>query len=76
MNPYAEIEVTPLYSDHTAQYKFSELIVEQCVYRLAEDTYTKGRLSLQGAPVSSIREFVDKKTHELAPKIARVFITV
>jgi len=62
--------------DRTAQYKFSEVIVEQSVFRLAEDSYTKNKLTIRpDAPVTSIREFVDKKTHELAPKIMRVLMT-
>jgi hypothetical protein len=67
---------TKLENDHTAQYRLSTLVVEQCVFRLAEDSHTKNKLVLDsGAPVTSLREFIDQKTHQFAPKILKTLIT-
>lgn len=65
-----------LEKDKTAQYKFSSLIVEQSVFRLAEENHRNNKLIISDeAPVTNLREFVDKKTHELSQKIIRVFMT-
>lgn len=62
--------------DSTAQYRLSALVVEQSVYRLAEDSYIRNRLVLNDlAPVTSLREFIDQKTHPLAPKIVKALMT-
>lgn len=65
-----------LENDHTAQYRLSALVVEQSVFRLAEDSYTRNQLVLNDlAPVTSMREFIDQKTHQFAPKILRALMT-
>jgi len=65
-----------LEKDKTAQYKFSSLIVEQSVFRLAEEDHRNNKLIISDeAPVTNLREFVDKKTHEISPKIIKVFFT-
>lgn len=62
--------------DRTAQYRLSSLVVEQAVFRLAEDSYNKGRLAIvDAAPVTSLREFIDQKTHQFAPKILKALMT-
>lgn len=61
--------------DRTAQYRLSTILLEQSVYRLAEDWHLKNKLSLApNAPVTSMREFVDEKTNEFAPKVLRVLV--
>lgn len=61
--------------DRTAQYRFSAVIVEQSVFRLAEDSYTRNQLIFRpDAPVTSLREFVDAKTHQLSPKVTKIFM--
>ena len=61
--------------DRTAQYRLSTILVEQSVFRLAEDWYLKNKLLLvPHAPVTSMREFVDEKTNELAPKLLKVLV--
>ncbi len=63
-------------SDRTAQYRACTVITEQSVYRLAEDFYLKNKLSLvPTAPVTSMREFVDAKTDEFAPKLLKILVT-
>ncbi len=62
--------------DRTAQYRLCSVITEQSVYRLAEDFHLKNKLLLvPTAPVTSMREFVDAKTHEFAPKLLKILIT-
>ena len=59
-----------------AQYRFASLVLEQAVYRLAEETHTKGRLViLTDAPVTSLREFIDTHTQKFAPRIVKAFVT-
>jgi hypothetical protein len=61
--------------DRTAQYRLSTILVEQSVFRLAEDWHLKSKLLLvPHAPVTSMREFVDEKTNELAPKLLKVLV--
>jgi TolB-like protein len=63
-------------SDRTAQYRLCAVITEQSVYRLAEDLVFKNKLLLvPTAPVTSMREFVDAKTHEFAPKLLKILVT-
>ena len=63
-------------SDRTAQYRLCAVVTEQSVYRLAEDFYLKNKLLLvPTAPVTSMREFVDAKTHEFAPKLLKILVT-
>jgi hypothetical protein len=61
--------------DRTAQYRLSSLVVEQSVFRLAEDNHNKGRLAIDAAPVTILREFIDQKTHQFAPKILKALMT-
>lgn len=62
--------------DRTAQYRLCAVVIEQSVYRLAEEYYLKNRLLLvPTAPVTSMREFVDAKTHEFAPKLLKILVT-
>ena len=62
-------------NDRTAQYRFSHLIVEQSVFRIAEEYVREDRLIIgDDAPVTNIREFVDQKTNEWAPKVTKVLI--
>ncbi len=62
-------------NDHTAQFRFASLVLEQAVFRLAEDSYIRNQLPLNDrAPVTSLREFIDQKTHQFAPKIVRAFM--
>jgi len=62
--------------DRTAQYRLCAVVTEQSVYRLAEDYYLKNKLLLvPTAPVTSMREFVDARTHEFAPKLLRILVT-
>lgn len=61
--------------DRTAQYRLATLVVEQSVFRLAEEDYTRNKLPIiNRAPVTSIREYVDQKTHKIAPQIIRVLM--
>ncbi len=62
-------------SNRTAQYRLCSIITEQSVFRLADDMYLNNRLSLGAAPVTSVREFVDSKTYEFAPKLLRILVT-
>lgn len=63
-------------SDHTAQFRLCSIITEQSVFRLAEDQHLKNKLLiLPNAPVTSIREFVDDKTHEFAPRLLKILVT-
>lgn len=63
-------------SDRTAQYRLCAVVTEQSVYRLAEDLYLKNKLSFPStAPVTSMREFVDAKTYEFAPKLLKILVT-
>lgn len=63
-------------ADRTAQYRLCSIVTEQSVFRLAEDWHLKNKLLiLQTAPVTSIREFVDAKTHEFAPKLLKILVT-
>ncbi len=65
-----------LKNDKTAQYRFSSLVLEQAVFRLAEKGYLDNKLALnQAAPVTSLRAFIDEKTHQYAPKVLRAFMT-
>ena len=62
-------------NDHTAQYRLSALLVEQSVFRLAEESHTKGQLVISAdAPVTNLREFIDAKTHHFAPKIVKILM--
>jgi len=61
--------------DRTAQYRLCSIITEQSVFRLADDLYLNNKLSLGAAPVTSVREFVDSKTYEFAPKLLRILVT-
>jgi len=62
--------------DRTAQYRVCTIITEQSVYSLAEDLVGKNKLSIvPTAPVTSMREFVDAKTHEFAPKLLKILMT-
>lgn len=61
--------------DRTAQYRLATILVEQSVFRLAEEYYLKSKLSIStNAPVTSLREFVDENTNALAPKLLRVLL--
>jgi len=61
--------------DHTAQYRLSLLMVEQSVFRLAEESYLESKLVLNDrAPVTSLREFIDQKTHQFGPKIINALV--
>lgn len=63
-------------NDRTAQYRFSALIVEQGVFRLAEQSYFDDKLHINPeAPVTSLREFIDKQTNVAAPKIIKAFMS-
>ena len=63
-------------SDHTAQYRLCAVVTEQSVYRLAEDLHLRNKLLLvPTAPVTSMREFVDAKTDEFAPKLLKILVT-
>lgn len=63
-------------TDRTAQFRQCGIIVEQGVYRLAEELYIKDKLRiLPTAPVTSIREFVDAKTHQFAPKLLNILVS-
>jgi len=62
-------------NDRTAQYRLCSIITEQSVFSLADDLYLNNKLSLGAAPVTSIREFVDSKTHEFAPRLLRILMT-
>lgn len=62
--------------DRTAQYRLCAVVTEQSVYRLAEDFYLKNKLLLvPTAPITSMREFVDEKTHDFAPKLLKILVT-
>jgi hypothetical protein len=62
--------------DQIAQYRVCTVITEQSVYRLAEELVFKNKLSIiPTAPVTSIREFVDAKTNEFAPKLLKILVT-
>lgn len=62
--------------DATAQYRFAALVVEQSVYRLAEESHRENKLVLAtAAPVTSLREFIDTHTHKFAPRIVKHFMT-
>jgi hypothetical protein len=62
--------------DATAQYRFASLVLEQSVYRLAEESYRDNKLVLPpAAPVTSLREFIDTYTHKFAPRIVKAFMT-
>lgn len=59
-------------SHGTAQYRFAGLVLEQSVYRLAEESVRESRLVLQDdAPVTSLREFIDTQTQKYAPRIMK-----
>ncbi len=63
-------------NDRTAQYRFSAVVVEQGVFRLAEQSYFDDALQINPeAPVTSLREFIDKQTNVAAPKIIKAFMT-
>ncbi|MGO9640469.1 MAG: hypothetical protein ACLP1Y_04070 [Candidatus Acidiferrales bacterium] len=68
---YAEMVET----DRTAQYRLCTIITEQSVFRLADELYLNNKLSLGSAPVTGVREFVDSKTHEFAPKLLKILLT-
>ena len=62
--------------DRTAQYRLCTVVTEQSVYRLAEDLHLRNKLLLvPTAPVTSMREFVDAKTDEFAPKLLKILVT-
>ncbi len=62
--------------DVTAQYRFASLVLEQAVYRLAEESYRDNKLILpSAAPVTGLRDFIDTHTHRFAPKIVKAFMT-
>lgn len=62
--------------DHTAQYRLSLIMVEQSVFRLAEEDYLDSKLVLsEKAPVTNLREYIDQKTHQFAPKILAALVT-
>jgi len=47
-----------------------QILVEQSVFRLAEEFYLKNKLIISpNAPVTSMREFVDEKTNLFSPKL-------
>jgi hypothetical protein len=74
--PTKEDYVKKVEDDRTAQYRLCAVVTEQSVYRLAEDYYLKNRLLIvPTAPVTSMREFVDAKTHEFAPKLLKILVT-
>jgi hypothetical protein len=63
-------------NDQTAQYRFSAVVVEQGVFRLAEQSYFDDKLHINpAAPVTSLREFIDKQTNMAAPKIIKAFMS-
>lgn len=60
----------------TAMYRFASLVLEQAVYKLAEETHSQGGLVLStDAPVTSLREFIDTRTQKFAPRIVKTFVT-
>lgn len=61
--------------DRTAQYRLCSIITEQSVFRLADDMYLNNKLTLGAAPVTSVREFVDSKTYEFAPRLLKILVT-
>lgn len=61
--------------DPTAQYRFASLVLEQAVYRLAEEQHRENRLVLGGSPVTDLRKFVDEHTQKFSPKILNKFVT-
>ena len=74
--PTKEDYIKRVEDDRTAQYRLCTVVTEQSVYRLAEDYYLKNKLLLvPTAPVTSMREFVDAKTHEFAPKLLKILVT-
>jgi hypothetical protein len=66
---------TMVEENRTAQYRLCSIITEQSVFRLADDLYLNNKLTLGAAPVTSVREFVDSKTYEFAPKLLRILMT-
>lgn len=63
-------------NDRTAQYRFSDLVVEQGVFRLAEQNYIDNELIIDPeAPITSLRKFIDMQTNVAAPKIIKAFMT-
>jgi len=68
--------VEKIEKDRTAQYRFSAVVVEQGVFRLAEQSYLDDKLPIDSAaPVTSLRQFIDKQTNLAAPKIIKAFMT-
>lgn len=62
--------------DRTAQYRFTSLLVEQSVYSIAERSVINNKLMIDpNAPITSLRQFIDKKTNELSPKILKILVT-
>ncbi len=67
---------TRMDNDKIAQFRFAALIVEQSVYSYAERNVLDNKLIIDyHAPVTSLRKFIDVKTHEWSPKIFKVLIT-
>lgn len=67
---------TRMDNDKTSQFRFAALIVEQSVYSYAERNVLDNKLIIDyKAPVTSLRKFIDEKTHEWSPKIFKVLIT-
>ncbi len=62
-------------SDKTAQYRLSALVVEQAVFKKAEEMYINNKITVdEKSPVTSFRLTVDQLTDELAPKIVKILI--
>lgn len=60
-------------SDKTAQYRLASLVVEQAVFSRVEKMYIENEVQInERAPVTSMRETIDRLTHELVPKVVKI----
>jgi len=63
-------------NDKAARYRLASIMVEQAVFKYIEEAYIRNRVSLNpSAPVSSLRQQIDEKSHNLGKKILKILMS-
>lgn len=62
--------------DKAARYRLANIMVEQAVFRWLEDARIRNKVTLNpNSPVSSLRQQIDEKSHELGKKVLKILMS-
>lgn len=68
--------IKQIHADKAARYRLANIMVEQTVFEYMEQAFLKNQVTLNPAtPVSSLREHIDAKSHELGRKILKILMS-